>query len=216
MKRILSILFAAIAFIASAQNEISISYGAFPVGSKNMPHVIHDYGTWPSSSTPPVKVIRPVDFENVKNWGSINVMYLRSFTDRISAGASYSYSSFKAHEMTPNIGFGLPTTHTHSVMLTGKWTWVSKAKFSIYSRVGAGVRFSKASFPSGTEMIVNGSEYWTDDLCQTYLMKGSKADFAWQVSALCADFKICDHFGIFAEAGAGFQGCIQAGVKTTF
>ena len=213
MKRILSILFAAIAFIASAQNEISISYGAFPVGSKNMPHVIHDYGTWPSSSTPPTKVIRHVDFEDVKNWGSINVMYLRSFTDRISAGASYSYSSFKAHEMTPNIGIGLPTTHTHSVMLTGKWTWVSKAKFSIYSRVGAGVRFSKASFPNGSKMIVDGVGVLPEDMqSKTYLEKGSKTDFAWQVSALCADFKICDHFGIFAEAGAGFQGCIQAGV----
>ena len=142
MKRILSILFAAIAFIASAQNEISISYGAFPVGSKFMPHVIQEYQNWPS---PSVNKRITVDFEDVKNWGSINVMYLRSFTDRISAGVSYSYSSFKAHEMTPNIGFEMPTTHSHSIMLTGKWIWVNKAKFSIYSRVGAGVRYSKAS-----------------------------------------------------------------------
>ena len=209
MKRILSILFAAIAFIASAQNEISISYGAFPVGSKFMPHVIQEYQNWPS---PSVNKRITVDFEDVKNWGSINVMYLRSFTDRISAGVSYSYSSFKAHEMTPNIGFEMPTTHSHSIMLTGKWIWVNKAKFSIYSRVGAGVRYSKASFPNGYNNPVFGYE----DLEKQYLAKGSKTDFAWQVSALCADFKICDHFGIYAEAGAGFQGSIQAGVKTTF
>ena len=209
MKKFLLLLAAATAFAVSAQNEISVSYGAFPVGSKFMPDVLMNHGSGPSSSYPGTDFKSPISYSDIKSWGSVNVMYMRDFSSKFAGGVSYSYSSFKADEMNPTSDFGLPTTHSHSVMLNARWKWVSGERFTLYSRVGAGARFNSASLPNGD--ATNVGPVGKDEI-----LKKNKTDFAWQVSAIGADYKVCDHFRVFAEAGAGVQGCIQAGVKTIF
>lgn len=214
MKKLILILFACIASAlgAYAQNEISVSYGGFPVGKVFTPCIEKNLGNWPSSSSFNTgDIISYTEYSNKKTWGTITAMYLRSVTDKLSVGGTYSFSTASMEQRSLQTNYGDPRIYGHIIMATAKWKWCTKGKFNVYSRVGIGVRYSKASFPDFVAFVPDAVDKYAP-----VEKKISKADVAWQVSAICVDYMFSNHFGAFIEAGAGSQGCIIAGFKTVF
>lgn len=214
MKKLILILVACIASAlgAYAQNEISVSYGGFPVGKIFAPMIEKNLGTIPSSDTNnPTDIIARTLYDNKKTWGTVTAMYLRSIADKLSVGGTYSFSSASMEQRSLQTNYGDPRVYGHLIMATAKWKWCAKGKFNIYSRVGIGVRYSKASFPDFVPFVPDAVDKYAP-----VEKKTGKADVAWQVSAICADYMFSNHFGAFIEAGAGSQGCIIAGFKTVF
>ncbi|MCH5247730.1 MAG: hypothetical protein J1E99_06190 [Muribaculaceae bacterium] len=212
IKNLMVVLLLAVgAQIAMAQNEISIFYGGFPLGHIYEPVVEQNTGGSASSSIPPVDVISGQFYNDKKTWGSVGIMYMRDISSRFSMGISYIFSTACMDTYGIDTNLNEPRITSHIAMLSGKWTWINVEKFHLYSRVGFGVRYSKAGFPH--------AEAFKADMFHKeppVVLEDHATYFAWQVSALCFDYMFSRNFGFFVEAGAGTQGCVLAGLKTIF
>ena len=178
------------------RNEIYVSYGFVPVGHVAKPElgVVPDLlgGTSVYSLT------------NQKKSGTINIGYLYRATGHLSLGLSYTYSTVK-DEVHQGSSIALANTEVknHIVLLNVKYSWLRLNNVNFYTRGGLGVQFSsKAKF--------------IDSVYYNPPEQKSEKRLAWQVSALGVEWNFLRNMSVFAEGGAGMQGCVMAGVKAHF
>ncbi len=210
--RILSLLLTLISWFAvSAQNEIYVGYGAFPIGHKFSP-TVSQYATGyyplpPEFFTPERWLIHK--YQDMKATSSVSVMYFRQIINRFSVGLSYTYFKNKPDDFVSLNSLGEPSVHNHTALALVKYKWLHSGRFSLYSRGGIGARFAKATF-AGDDSYIAKEEH------SPIIKDDSSASFAWQMSPIGAEFEILPFLSVFAEAGIGTQGCILAGLKTSF
>lgn len=207
--RILSLLLTLISCLAvSAQNEIYVGYGAFPIGHKFSP-TVSQYAPELSSSYPSKDFWWEHKYQDMKATSSVSVMYFRQIINRFSVGLSYTYFKNKPDDFVSFNSLGEPSVHNHTVLALVKYKWLHSGRFSLYSRGGMGARFAKATF-AGDDSYIAKEEH------SPIIKDDSSASFAWQVSPIGAEFEILPFLSVFAEAGIGTQGCVLAGLKTSF
>ena len=207
--RILSLLLTLISCLAvSAQNEIYVGYGAFPIGHKFSP-TVSQYAPELSSSYPSKDFWWGHKYQDMKATSSVSVMYFRQIINRFSVGLSYTYFKNKPDDFVSFNSLGEPSVHNHTVLALVKYKWLHSGRFSLYSRGGMGARFAKATF-AGDDSYIAKEEH------SPIIKDDSSASFAWQVSPIGAEFEILPFLSVFAEAGIGTQGCVLAGLKTSF
>ena len=150
--RILSLLLTLISWFAvSAQNEIYVGYGAFPIGHKFSP-TVSQYAPELSSTRPPSPEFFTPEFwwkrkyQDMKATSSVSVMYFRQIFNRFSVGLSYTYFKNKPDDFVSLNSLGEPSVHNHTVLALVKYKWLHSGRFSLYSRGGIGARFAKATF----------------------------------------------------------------------
>lgn len=178
------------------RNEIYVSYGFFPVGHVTKPElgVVLDYAGGYSVYS----------LDNQKKSGTINIGYLYRATGHLSLGLSYTYSTVK-DEVHQGSSEALADTEVknHIVLLNVKYSWLRVNNVNFYTRGGLGVKFSsKAKF--------------TDFSSYNPPEQKSEKRLAWQISALGVEWNLLRNMSVFAEGGAGMQGCVMAGVKAHF
>ena len=101
---------------------------------------------------------------------------------------------------------GVYSNTCHTVMLTGKYSWLRIKKFSFYSRLAVGLTLQKGELTSDDPYV--GSAFANTDLDAKKL--------AWQAMPLGVEWHLVPHLAIYAEGGAGVSGCALAGLKVFF
>lgn len=205
MKRILLSAAVVAAFATSCfsqnindfKNEIYASYGFFPVGHTTSPN-INAQNDLAGGNTSYL-------LTNKKKSGTISIGYLHKISNRVSLGLSYTYSSVSGEvHLGSSITFADTEIKNHIVLINAKCSWVQKNSFNVYSRFGLGVKFSsKAKF---NDVINNYNPPEQENIKR----------IAWQASLIGAEWHFTKNLSLFAEGGAGLQGCILAGAKLHF
>ena len=205
MKRIFSLAIMAITFatscfsqnISGLTNEIYASYGFFPVGHTASPDLSEGNNSYGAKFS--------YRLTNEKKSGTLNIGYLHKISNKVSLGLSYTYSTVSGEvHMGTSIALANSEIKNHIVLINTKFSWVQKSKFSVYSRLGLGVKFSsKAKFTDINSLFTPQKQ------------DGIKR-IAWQASIIGAEWHFTNNLSLFAEGGAGLQGCILTGAKLHF
>lgn len=132
-------------------------------------------------------------WDGISPWGAVSMTIDHRFASRLKAGLSYTLSTAST-DHTGVIGGGDITWH--ALMVNARYDWMEKGRWRLYSHAGAGV------------LITYFSPSWRDSYNTTR--------FAFQASPLGAEFDIAPSFGLFAEAGYGIEGIVQAGFRIGF
>lgn len=204
MNRILTLIVVVTGFIASCfsqninslNNEIYLSYGFFPIGHTTTPNISTQTDSYGNNIS--------CLLTNEKKSGTINIGYLHEISHKVSLGFSYTYSSVTGEVHLGNsVALANTDIKNHILLINAKYSWMQKNKFSVYSRLGLGVKFSsKAKF--------------TDVVSYTPPEQKSVKRIAWQASVIGAEWHFTKNLSLFAEGGVGLQGCISAGTKIHF
>ena len=179
-----------------SKHEIYASYGFAPTGHTTKPEIGLPDGDLGGNTS--------YSLTNQRKGGTINIGYLFHATSHLSLGLSYSYNTVK-DEVHQGSSITLANTEikNHIILINAKYTWLNLSKFSFYSRGGIGVKFSsKAKFTDITYFNPPEQE--------------NQKRLAWQISALGVEWKFLSNLAIFAEGGAGIQGCAIVGAKVFF
>lgn len=199
------IVFCSSMFALSAQTEIYMSAGIAPQGKGAMPSVTNlSTPLNPGQSSPMV-------FGKQSNSASFNIGLLHDFIPTLALGLQYSYYHMSVpasdivggqhvHDMIE------AHSKNHVFMVVGKEKWFSTGRFTFYSKVGAGLRFSKTDVDFTKEAPVSLVKVENKTKCR----------FAYQASFLGIEYELIPHFGVFVEGGVGNNGCFLAGVKASF
>lgn len=191
---------------------LSMCFSIFAQKNNNSKHEVYlSYGFAPIEKSQEIDLGVPVDIagsvyslDNQKKSGTINIGYLYRATGHLSLGLSYTYSTVK-DEVHQGSSEALADTEVknHIVLLNVKYSWLRVNNVNFYTRGGLGIKFSsKAKF-------TNLSYYNPPE------QKSGKR-LAWQISALGVEWNLLRNMSVFAEGGAGMQGCVMAGVKAHF
>lgn len=189
---------------AESANEVFVAYGYAPQGTGVKPEVTLNLGQ-ASSSLNPTDYLASYKAKNGTN--AFTIGYLRSISNHIAIGLTYSYfqSKYDVDVFNKN---DIAKSNNHAVMITGKYTWLTKEKFSLYSRAGIGIRFcgkNEYSLPESSELL---------KISYSNVKSGTK--LAYQVSAIGFEYHIINALSVFAEGGIGNSGCVLCGIKTHF
>ncbi|WP_080903469.1 outer membrane beta-barrel protein [Parabacteroides sp. Marseille-P3160] len=205
MKRYLSLLFLILltgvlyAQENTSKHELFVGYGFAPITSIPEPDLPID-----------VMVNAPYSTKNKRFSGTINIGYLFHVSDPLAIGLSYSYSTVKRDVV---LGSSIPLAEIkntcHTVMVTGKYSWLRLQRFSFYSRVGVGIM----SVEKGKMDLFKVAPEYMD--LSSVTMESDKC-IAWQVMPIGIEWNFVKHLALFTEIGAGSAGCGIAGVKILF
>ncbi len=108
-------------------------------------------------------------------------------------GLSYTLSSADTDRANAHGGGDITW---HGLMMNARYEWLDRGKWRLYSHAGAGV------------LITYYSPGWIDSYNTTR--------FAFQASPIGVEFDPTPSFGVFAEAGYGISGVVQAGIRIGF
>lgn len=162
------------------RSEVSVSYGAFPAT-----------GWIDSFSKSIINAFVDMDAKS-SNWGAITVGYNYRLTQMLSLGGQVVYASG-----TDTYSLDGETAQVNnrywSLMPNLKVNWYSGRLASLYSRVGVGATFMKASIGDASE---------------------TETRFAFQVSAL--GLEVGGRLAAYAEVGLGTSGSLLFGARYRF
>lgn len=205
MKYYLSLLFVILlagglyAQESASKHELFVGYGFAPIASIPEPDLPVD-----------VMVNAPYSTDNKRFSETINVGYLFHVSDPLAIGLSYSHNTVKRDVV---LGSSVPLAEIkntcHTLMVTGKYSWLRLKQFSFYSRIGVGIM----SVEKGKMDIFDvSSEYMN---LSSATMERDKC-IVWQAMPIGVEWNFMQHLALFAEVGAGSAGCGMAGVKILF
>lgn len=206
MKRIILfyLMFLLLSVAAQAQtsyprHELSVSYGFAPLHSFSHP------GDFSGGSAAGPQTTYGTANESYSD--AINASYLYHLSQSFAIGLAYTHSSMDADIVTGSSeAQGVYSNTCHTVMLTGKYSWLRISKFSFYSRLAVGLTLQKGELESNDPYV--GSAFANADLDAKKL--------AWQAMPLGVEWNLIPHLAIYAEGGAGVSGCALAGLKVFF
>lgn len=129
------------------------------------------------------------------------------YTPTINVQNTYSFSKHFSLGVTVSGQKGTLTTEDHgiererfhfSVLPTMRLNWVNRPHFGLYSGLGVGIKWRLDDYAKDEY----GKDEWSHRI-------------AFQLTGIGAELGF-RYFHVFAEAGLGEQGLIQAGVRTRF
>lgn len=161
------------------QNEISLSVGVITI-----PEIVTTLGDIFATSFTGQKV------EESEGSGAITVAYSHFASPKFSYGLSATYERLTTTYSNPADKI---KWNAFAFILNGRYHYVSRPSFRLYSGLGAG--YATFNAKSNNSSFSNGA-------------------FAFQVNALGARFG--RQIGVFAELGFGYEGVIKAGVAYRF
>ena len=172
------------------RHEIGISYGA---GCNS--DIITSFGGALG------KALVGAQSDNDSRFGTIAVEYFYHTSKVIGVGAIAGFGQNKEDTRSKNTGelWGSNTDTYYTIMPAVKFNWLRKSHFGMYSKLAAGIMFSRFRYER-----TDGKEN-TDN----------STDFNWQVSLIGVEAGSATLRG-FAELGSGEQGIILAGVRYKF
>ena len=183
------------------RHEVFASYACAPLHSFARP------GNFPGSSIVGAGTVYSTSEERFS--GTFNAGYLYHVSRPLAIGIAYTRSSMDGKVV---LGSSEPMADysniCHTVMLTGKYSWLHVGQFSFYSRVAAGLTFQRGKLENDSDPYVQ-SDFASVDL------KGGKT-FAWQVAPLGMEWHFVSYLAVFAEGGVGVSGSGMVGVKAFF
>lgn len=215
MKKLIVFIIGILTWVsAAAEVEIFVSGDFFTTGEMNSPSVV---------ISKPTSDLGVNGFAPVNHKSGFSVGVAKSILPRLSIGLQYSYNRASAVADT-DITFRWSlseSTYTrtnlsevlankwenHTVLAFAKYDWLSVGRFSLYSKLGGGLRFSKSNVWLNRNYAFD-VKYSVD--------KTSSTHFAYQITPLGVDFKLFPFFSIFAEGGYGYVGCLSVGLKARF
>lgn len=181
------------------RHELSVSYGFASLHSFSHP------GDFSGGSAAGPQTTYGTANESYSD--AINVSYLYHLSQSFAIGLAYTHSSMDADIVTGSSeAQGVYSNTCHTVMLTGKYSWLRISKFSFYSRLAVGLTLQKGELESNDPYV--GSAFANADLDAKKL--------AWQAMPLGVEWNLIPHLAIYAEGGAGVSGCALAGLKVFF
>ncbi|MDD4819478.1 MAG: hypothetical protein PHD21_01395 [Flavobacteriales bacterium] len=164
------------------RNEISVGYGFAPVQDMfGTLETIVSFGLFTR--------------ENSTSIGAISAGYSYHVSKVVSLGATYAFSSGESDLYTAGSFSGHVKQQFHAVMAMGKFNWLNRKSFTMYSKVGIGVLLSSCDGDN-------------KELDQNSTM------VAFQWSPLGMEFG--NDIAGFVEMGMGNCGFLQAGVRFRF
>lgn len=195
-------LFLMVAFFSYGQEKASvhefvIGYGINPIASLPKHELPKDPMTGGSY------LLKNKEFS-----GTLNVGYFYHLSEPFAIGLTYSYGKAE-HDVV--IGSSIPLAKVkndiHTLMLSGKYTWLNLRNLYFYSRVGIGVLSAKNAKIKETEI---------GGLPSQEIHIENKNSIAWQVMPIGIDWQFAKPMALFLEGGAGANGCVLMGVKVLF
>ncbi len=185
-------------FTANAQNkselnELSVSYGIFPVSqlSNNFAITATDLFTGGHYQS-----------NNSKCWGALSIGYSYKLARNIRLGLTYSFSQIKKDIVLGSSSALGEKNDTYNVLLPNmKIYWLNKNNITLYSRAGVGVVFAKSEQEFNSNAQANKIE--------------DKTFLSWQASPIGIEIGRSNIIA-FAEAGFGYMGSVQVGALFRF
>lgn len=158
------------------RGELSVGYGFAPVTN------------WISAYSDKLLGVLDMRDASLESWGGISVNYTFRIVGGLGVGGTFVYSG-----NAQRLDGRKVSTDYYSVLPHLKMRWLDLRIFSLYSRVGAGLTFTRSS---------GGGERW------------SARQLAFQVSPL--GIEVGGRLALYAEAGVGTTGSLVAGMRFRF
>ncbi|MCH5347322.1 MAG: outer membrane beta-barrel protein [Muribaculaceae bacterium] len=141
------------------------------------------------------------NWDGINPWGAVNITIDHTFAPRLKLGLSYTLSSASTANATTLTPAGRATAAGgditwHALMVNARYDWLSRPRWRMYSTAAAGV------------LVSYYSPGWRDSYNNTRL--------GFQVSPVGFEVDLAPAVGLFAEAGYGVQGILQAGLRIGF
>lgn len=172
------------------KHEIGISYGA---GCSS--DIINSFGGALG------RALAGSRSENESRFGTIALEYFYHASEVIAVGGIAGFAQSKEDTYYRDSKMGKNTDTYITIMPSVKFNWLRKDHFGMYSKLAAGVMFSKFKYES--ERNSNNDD------------SSNKTNFNWQASLIGAEAGGAN-FRAFAELGFGEQGIILGGIRFKF
>lgn len=132
-------------------------------------------------------------WNDINSWGALNIGFDHQFAPNLHIGLTYTYSSASSNNAYQS-RYGKITWH--GILASLRYSWLQRGIVKLYSHVGIGALV----------------EYYSPSWIDSY----NRTNMAFQVSPIGAEINLAPWASVFAEAGYGVQGIIQAGLRVGF
>lgn len=172
-------------------SEMRVGYG-YATSTHLAYDVVEIFGT--------VFTLGNITYENEISSGAIHIGYNYAISEKFLLGGFFAFENITNDVKSSGNLIGKNSSKFYTVAIEASYRYVSKEKISLYSGLGIGYSFGNMQFDSSTT-----AEASYDDKANI---------FNFQITGI--GFRYGNSFGVFAEAGYGYRGIVNAGVSYKF
>lgn len=195
-KTILALVGIVVALSAMAQkHEFFASFNAMPYVIESKGLAYYNKGISENYSNTKFKY----------GFGGVNLGYLNNIYSDFSIGLSYSYFRTRREYVDAMSLIREASYHSFMILARRRWKELYDGKLTLYSQLGAGIQIRAGeSYKSFVGSYLREA-YFTESAKRTRL--------AYHISIVGADYKLTPKWSVFGEAGFGYMGILNFGVK---
>jgi len=172
-------------------SEMRVGYG-YVTSTQLAFDVVEIFGT--------VFTLGNITYENERSSGAIHIGYNYALSEKFLLGGFFAFEQITNDVKSSGNLIGENSSKFYTAAIEVSYRYVSNEKVKLYSGLGIGYSFGNMQFDSST----SAEESYSD-----------KANiFNFQITGI--GFRYGNSFGVFAEAGYGYRGIVNAGVSYKF